>query len=74
MRKSIFSILTAVIFLASALLSCGPASDGGSLTEPEQTETADSTTAWILVLGSAVCLALGLTIALIYKRHQHIDA
>ena len=42
MRKSIFSILTAVLFLASALLSCGPASDGGSLTEPEQTETAAS--------------------------------
>ena len=39
----------------------------------EQTETADSTTAWILVLGSAACLALGLTIALIYKRRQHID-
>ena len=46
-----------------------PASGNG--TEP--TADTDSTSAWILVLGSVLCLVLGLMVALIYKRSQHID-
>ena len=46
-----------------------PASGNG--TEP--TADTDSASAWILVLGSVLCLVLGLMVTLIYKRSQHID-
>ncbi len=40
----------------------------------EQTTITDSSSAWILVIGSIFCLALGLVVVLVYKRCQHIDA
>ena len=48
----------------------GTAQENGS----EQTTVSDDTSVWILVLGSVLCLALGLIAALVYKRCQHIDA
>lgn len=40
----------------------------------EQTTATDSSSAWILVLGSILCLALGFVVALVYRRYQHIDS
>ena len=47
----------------------------GALDEgAEQTVATDNTASWSLVLGSVLCLLLGLIVALAYKRCQHIDA
>jgi len=51
-----------------------PAAAGATGSAEAQTAEADSTAAWMLVLVSALVLALGLAVALIYKKSQHIDA
>lgn len=47
--------------------------ESGSESGAEQTAVIDTTSAWILVLGSVLSLVLGLMAAWRYKRSQHID-
>ncbi len=50
------------------------AAASGNESQSQQDAAADPAFAWCLVLASAAILALGLTVALIWKRRQHIDA